>query len=134
MLLITAFCLSRKAFEQNVPISSLAALLENEDYYVWVDIEGCESSDINVLRNIFHFDELSIEDCLHGQQLPKLETFETYHFFILQGVDSYTQDIRCHNVELDGYLGDRYLVTVHMKDQYPPSLNLFVILNAIAAV
>jgi len=118
MILITAFSLSRKTFIQNVAQSSLAAMLEDKDYYVWVDIEGSLSEDVNLLRTIFHFDELTIEDCLHEQQLPKLETFEEYHFFILQGVSSYTQDIRCRNVELDGYLGDRYLVTVH-EDPIP---------------
>src|SRR6478609_38198 len=113
MLLITAFSLSRKTFLKNVSPTSIKSMLDDEDYYIWVDIEGNTPHDMQPLREVFNFDEFTIEDCLHDQQLPKLETFENYHFFILQGVDSYTQDVRCHNVELDGYLGDRYLVTVH---------------------
>jgi magnesium transporter len=69
----------------------------------------------NVTRDVFKFHPLAIEDCFGAREHPKAEAYDGYVYIITHGLaedsTAETHDI----VELDAFVGKRYLVTYHSK-------------------
>ena len=119
MLTITAYDCETSQFATGLAADELPHLLADTTVYVWVDFDNPTPEENALLSDIFKFDPLAIEDCEHARQLPKLESFLDYHFFIVHG-QLKANDAPTHSqVELDGFLGARYLVTYHMGEAIP---------------
>jgi magnesium transporter len=111
-------------------ISELDALLKNEAVLLWVDITNCTDEEALILRDVFHFHPLAIEDTRNQRQRPKLEEYDNYVFLIinsvmmvesddpnlslLPGIDT-VHDLEFREVNL--FIGKRYVVTVHNEDE-----------------
>lgn len=78
---------------------------------VWVDITGPSEPGVAVMRDVFHFHPLAIEDTFNQRQRPKLEAYPDLLFMILNTLDTARDSLRIE--ELDVFLGPNYLVTVH---------------------
>jgi magnesium transporter len=95
--------------------AALGELLAASDSVIWVDVEAPTDDDYAWLQRHFHFHPLAIEDCRHGVQRPKIDEYEDYLFFVFHAIigiqGEYGTDLDF--VELDGFLGRQYLVTVH---------------------
>src|SRR6476661_3535225 len=76
--------------EEGFAVEHLASLLADKTNVVWVDLRGeneQEKSDsAEVLRDIFKFHYLTIEDCLETRNQPKVEVFPDYIYMIVHGV------------------------------------------------
>jgi magnesium transporter len=78
----------------------------------WVDIAQPDEADRHILREVFQFHELAVEDALADLHHPKIEAYEGFLYLILHAIvpgesrGFVTQDI-------DFFLGRNYLVTVH---------------------
>lgn len=82
----------------------------------WIDL--CEQDDeqLAVLAERFGFHPLTIEDCAHFDQRPKLESYGDYLFLVLHGFRPLSdQDQITDPFELHIFLGRDYLVTVHSE-------------------
>jgi magnesium transporter len=98
----------------------LPKLLADETNVVWVDLKGETDADIEetkeVLKNVFKFHYLTIEDCIETRNQPKIEAFPDYIYFIVHGVrPEETTSSNFVTKELDGYLGKNYVVTFHRE-------------------
>jgi magnesium transporter len=100
--------------------NDLAGLLSDSENTIWVDLRGETEDDLiqtkRVLRDIFRFHHLTIEDCIETRNQPKIEAFPDYLYFIVHGVKP--GESRPDNFvtrELDGYLGQNFLVTFHLE-------------------
>lgn len=114
MIYTVAYDKKKKAFRKDISASELPALLADKNTVLWADFENPSPDEVMVLGEVFHFDPLAIEDCVHPRQHPKLESFPDYHFFIVQGiVTSNNAEDPGRLVEIAGFLSDRYLVTFH---------------------
>jgi magnesium transporter len=81
---------------------------------LWVSLENPDASDISILRDVFKFHPLAIEDCSNdGYQAPKVDDFGTYLFLIAHAIHPHPGLIDLETSELDIFLGDNYLVTVY---------------------
>jgi magnesium transporter len=102
---------------EDFSVNDLPELLKDKNNIVWVDIlaETPEKMDAagEVLANVFKFHYLTIEDCHETRNQPKVEPFNEYLFFIVHGVKNETNTANFVTKELDGYLGDNYIVTYH---------------------
>jgi magnesium transporter len=87
--------------------------LASEDSLLWVDIQGPEDDEIELLLEVFGLHPLTVEDCIMPNLRPKIEDFERYLFIILHGVRRV--DGKLHTLELDVCLGKNFLVTVHSE-------------------
>lgn len=98
----------------------LPELLSDKNNVVWVDFEITEKSDTqiaeDILLNIFKFHHLTVEDCREARNQPKVEAFAKYLFFIVHGIRNETNTANFVTKELDGYLGDNFVVTVRKED------------------
>ena len=49
----------------------------------WIDIKEQSEAEMAVLSERFRFHPLTLEDCLHFDQRPKVEEYEDYVFVVL---------------------------------------------------
>jgi magnesium transporter len=106
--------------EEGFKRDDLPGLLADETNLVWVDLRGETDAEVeiakDVLRNIFKFHYLTIEDCLETRNQPKIEGFPDYLYFIVHGVKpDETTSTNFVTKELDGYLGKNFVITFHVE-------------------
>jgi magnesium transporter len=88
---------------------SLDSLSENDIRWYWVDFESPSIEEALLLRTHFHFDDLSIEDCLERLERPKVDYYDAYNFFVFHALDESSLE----PIELDLFIGQNYFVTFH---------------------
>jgi len=88
-------------------------LLPKSGYFVWVDLQCPTEEEARILHEPFGFHELAIEDALKEIQTPKIESYGAYLYLILHGIDFEAAQHTFATHEVDIFVGDQYLVTVH---------------------
>jgi magnesium transporter len=91
--------------------ADLPALLDRGEGTLWVDMTGPTDEDLRVMREVFRFHPLAIEDTHNEKQRPKVEEYAGHLFLILNAGSSGEDDLEFR--ELDAFVGPHYLVTVH---------------------
>jgi magnesium transporter len=80
----------------------------------WIDLQGQDDAQLELLRERFDFHPLAVEDCAHFDQRPKLEEYRDCMFLVTQGFTCSGErldELAIH--EMHSFLGVRFLVTVH---------------------
>jgi magnesium transporter len=90
-----------------------AWLLPDSGVVVWVDLDQPTSEEARILTEVFHFHELSVEDALSEIHHPKIETYGEYLYIILHGIDFKAREHCFRTRDVDFFLGQQFLVTVH---------------------
>ena len=81
---------------------------------LWVDVvQPTPEEGQAILANTFHFHPLSVEDALSEIHHPKVEPYDRYLYVILHGIDFQASEHQFATRDVDFFLGDNYLVTVH---------------------
>ena len=81
---------------------------------LWVDlVQPTPEEGKAILADTFHFHPLSVEDALSDIHHPKVEPYEHYLYVILHGIDFHAGEHEFATRDVDFFLGDKYLVTVH---------------------
>lgn len=106
--------------EEGFKVDEIAGLVANPDNVVWIDLRGEDKTDHaaikDLLLNTFKFHYLTVEDCLETRNIPKIEAFTEYLYFIVHGVKpDESAPSKFETRELDGYLGPNYVVTFHIE-------------------
>ena len=112
-------CLHRDGapFHTGLSDDELRAALASDDGLLWVDIlaDGREAGE-RILRDIFHFHPLTIDDCYNEHiDPPKVDDYGEYLFVIVHTVEyeASRNDLRTH--ELNLYIGRNYVVSLHQS-------------------
>ena len=92
--------------------ADLPALLARPDGFVWVDIPACAEQDVRELREAFGFHSLALRDCCERNLVPKVHAYADHLFIILHAPEPEASG-HVHLLELDQFVGRRYLVTLH---------------------
>ena len=92
--------------------ADLPALLQREDGLVWVDVRDWGDNAAGVLADVFHFHPLAIHDAMTRNQVPKVHLYPDHCFLVLHAPQA-GEGGHVHYVELDQFIGDRFLVTTH---------------------
>jgi Mg2+ and Co2+ transporter CorA len=90
----------------------LAGLLARDDGFVWVDIPVCDEEAARMLSEVFGFHPLAIRACIERNAVPKVRAYRD-HVFVILHAPELGKGGHVHYVELDQFVGPRYLVTVH---------------------
>ncbi|MFL5566259.1 MAG: magnesium/cobalt transporter CorA [Gemmatimonadaceae bacterium] len=107
---------------QDLSREEIERALGRDDGTLWVDIDTRASDKVAMLKEVFHFHPLAVEEAVNPQSRVKLEEFDRYVLLIVRTVafreatdDPYDLD----TVNLSFFLGKNYLVTVHGPDTNP---------------
>jgi len=88
-------------------------LLPKSGYFVWVNMQCPTEDEARILSEPFGFHELAIEDALKEIQTPKIESYDDHLYLILHGIDFSVAKHTFATHEVDIFLGEQFLVTVH---------------------
>lgn len=80
---------------------------------VWADVRQPDANDARILRDGFGFHELAVQDAMESLQYPKVESYGTYIYIVLHGIDFKPGEHAFETQDTDFFLGSNYLVTVH---------------------
>jgi Mg2+ and Co2+ transporter CorA len=94
------------------PVEATASLLDRPDGLVWLDVPTWDEQAERVLTDVFGFHPLAIRDCARRNQVPKVHVYPGQVFLVLHAPHPGAPG-HVHSIELDQFIGDRYLVTVH---------------------
>jgi magnesium transporter len=81
--------------------------------WIWADLSEPTPEEARILSDVFHFHELSVEDALSEIHHPKVEAYGTYLYVILHGIDFRESEHCFRTQDVDFFLGEQFLVTVH---------------------
>jgi magnesium transporter len=76
----------------------------------WLDLTGGGSDATHLLRDVFGFHALAVEDAEHFHQRPKVDDYDDYIFLVMYGA---TTASKSSLVEIHCFYSERYLVTIH---------------------
>lgn len=98
---------------QDLSIGEMAAAIANLDGLLWVRLEEfTEQETLAILRDVFHFHPLAIEDVSNqGFQSPKIDDFNAYLFLIVHSPPLDGKRELENTLELDLFLGANFLVS-----------------------
>jgi magnesium transporter len=96
-------------------------LLPRSGYFVWVNLQSPTEEEARILAEPFGFHELAIEDALNEIQTPKIESYDNHLYLILHGIDFSAAKHTFATHEVDIFLGEQFLVTVH--DEFSRSVS-----------
>jgi magnesium transporter len=102
----------------NWPVDRLPEAIADHRGTLWVDIDDRESNVAQVeplLRDVFRFHPLVIEDALQESHVTKVDNWERYLYLVFHSVDFEAADLELRLHELDIFLGPNYLVTYHFE-------------------
>lgn len=92
--------------------SELRSIVRSDTGLLWVDIEGLAGVE-TVLTEIFEFHPLAVEDTMSHRSIPKVEEYENHAFAVFKLLDYSGEDEELRDSEVDIFLSDRVVVTVH---------------------
>jgi magnesium transporter len=101
------------------PLDRILDAVEDRQGTIWLDIHDLRSGsngDVEaLLRDVFHFHPLAIEDAVKETHVPKVDDWGDYLYLVFHSIDfcPETDDLRLH--ELDIFLGANFLVTYHIE-------------------
>lgn len=100
---------------------TLAAALRDPKAIFWLDMNKPDDMELSMLDDVFGFHPLAIEDTIGYSQRPKIESYnhigdacrQGYFYMVIHGPDleSFRQHLRTKEIDL--FVSERYLVTVH---------------------
>jgi magnesium transporter len=91
----------------------MRAFLAARDGVLWVDLEGPTEEEYAILADVFAFHPLAVEDARKEIDLPKVDAYEGYVYLVVHRINVDLETRRVAPREMDIFLSDRYLVTVH---------------------
>ena len=102
-----------KVRELHLSRESVKALLAAGSFF-WIDLPRPEEQDFAVLRDVFEFHPLALEDSEQFGQRPKLDDYDDFVFLVVYGAVPDEDRL----VEVHCFYSERFLITVH-RDEAP---------------
>jgi magnesium transporter len=87
--------------------------------FFWIDVDQPNDADYAILRDVFKFHPLAIEDSENFGQRAKLDDYDDFVFLVIYG--AVPDDDRL--VEVHCFYSEKFLVTVH-RDEAPAFTNV----------
>jgi magnesium transporter len=91
----------------------------------WFYIEKPTSNEVAFLAQRFHFHHLDLDDILSRIQRPKIDEYEDYLFMVLHFPVFDKQNRITRPSEMDIFIGENYVVTVHCSGDLKPLAKFF---------
>lgn len=107
----THFLVDAKGSHADVDRAALERHLAAAEFF-WLDLHGPSADDVAMLREVFSYHPLAVEDAAHFGQRPKLDEYDDFILLVAYGANTDTDGL----VEVHCFLSTACLVTVHHDD------------------
>lgn len=95
---------------------ALRGALADAGGVLWLDLFIESEADAALLRDVFDFHPLTIEDCVSPVVDPaKIDDHGQYLFIVVQALAKYDPEREINSLEVDFYLGPNYVVSCHRE-------------------
>lgn len=112
--MLTAFVRSPEGPVEMVSGADAAgALVARPERIVWVDLEDPAKEELEAVGRWFELSEEALEDCVAGEQRPRIDEYDDYVFMLLYGMVG-GDDSEVYPRKLAVFMSERFLVTVHV--------------------
>ena len=82
---------------------------------VWVDIEAPTDDEVEWLRDVFDFHELTLVDVMNNAVRPKQESFGDVLFTVFSAINLNEDQDQLDTINLNIFLTDRYIISTHLR-------------------
>jgi magnesium transporter len=96
-------------------ITALAGRPAQDAANVWIDLEEPAEQELQAVGAALGLDPEAIEDCLYGQQVPRIDEFESCMFLMLYGMIGKDETAGFAPRKFAAFCGGRFLVTVQRE-------------------
>ena len=104
--------------KHNITIEEMQRFHNHPEALLWVSLENPEPEEFALLRDVFQFHPLTIEDSMsEGYQSPKVDDYGDYIFLIMHAANSNEGFKDLKTQELNLYLGRNFLVTIYAGER-----------------
>jgi magnesium transporter len=93
-------------------LSELPDLLGRTDGFLWLDIPEWSDRAEQVLSQEFKFHPMAVENCRTRNHIPRVHVYPDHLFLVIHAPEIGTGG-HVHYLELDQFIGEHFLVTVH---------------------
>lgn len=103
-------------------IAGIREMIADASSVVWVDVydpdneNGSHPEALQILRDVFAFHPLAIEDALIETHVPKVDDWGSYLYIVMHAVHFERDKDRLETRELDIFVGPNYLVTYRTEE------------------
>src|SRR4051795_11356560 len=120
--MLTAFILHPAGHvDRDTSPEALAKAVRNRDTVFWLDMLKPTDEELSLLDDVFGFHPLAIEDSIQYAQRPKIESYKHvgegctsgYFYMVFHGPDLETFRQRLRTKEVDMFVSDGFMVTIH---------------------
>jgi magnesium transporter len=106
-----------EACDQGLPrevgVDRLAELLTDKRNQLWLDISDPGEPEVQLLRRVFGFHELALEDVTRAHERPRCDAYAGYYFIVVYAAEHLGKAFLPR--ELNLFWGENYLVTIHRR-------------------
>jgi len=98
---------------EQISFEQVGPLLSRDDVLLWIDISAPEEEELAALASTFQFHPLAMEDVNNQRQRAKVDRYDDFYFIVLPVIDFCAKTYEVSEGEIDIFIGERYLVTIH---------------------
>jgi len=95
--------------------ADLATEWEDREAVFWIDMENPTEEEVRNVDAMIDLDDEAWDDCLHGEQRPRIDEYEKYPFLVCYGLLDPDRGTKGQPRKLAVFCGDRFLLTVHRE-------------------
>lgn len=95
------------------PVERLAELLDGPMNRLWLDISDPGPAEVELLRRVFGFHELALEEVTTPHERPRCNAYAGYSFIVVYAAEH--TGATFSPAELNLFWGANYLVTIHRR-------------------
>src|SRR5579883_1279421 len=105
----------RHSFTHVTDLEQMADLVGNADHVLWLDVQSPSEQELEKIAATFQLHPLAVEDAGHEHQRPKVEEYEHFDLLVFHTVNLAASGRELVLGELDIFVGQNYLITVHAE-------------------
>jgi len=109
--MLTAWCSAANGAEE-ISSDSVPDVLKRADSNLWLHFDAPSDDELRFLQNHLKIHDLTLEDIVHQNQRPKLESFDDYVYLAVHPLLR-KNTWQIEPSELDLLVGQRWIVSVH---------------------
>jgi magnesium transporter len=102
-----------RAMPTEAGVDRLRELLPDRTQQLWLDISDPGETEVALLREVFGFHELALEDMTRPHERPRCDAYGNYYFIVVYAAEHSGNAFVPR--ELNLFWGENYLVTIHRR-------------------